>query len=107
MGRFSDFDQLTVYADRQLTQTLRKIGILVYDQELASLADSQTLLPAGGRMEAGSRASTIWACELMRPPLLPRAPGLTSAHNDLWLWEASHQKSPGDLPYHSKLTTAY
>jgi len=106
-GAFVDFDQLTVYADYKLPQMLREFGILVYDQELASLVDSQTLLPAGGRMEVEIRASTIWACELMRQALLPRAPGLTSAHIDYWLWEASHQKSPGDRPYHRTWTTAY
>ena len=106
-GDFADFDRLTVYADYKLPQILRKLGILVYDGDLASLVDSQAHLRAGGRMEVEIRASTIWACELMRQALLPRAPGLTSAHIDFWLWDASHEKSPDDRPYHRMVTTAY
>ena len=38
---------------------------------------------------------------------LTRIPGITAAHIDFWLWETSQKKSPGDLPYHRTLTTAY
>ncbi len=106
-GAFHDFEQLTVYADYKLPQVLRKLGILVYDDMLERLVDSQTPLPAGGRMEVEIRAATVWACELMRQALLPRAPGLTAAHIDFWLWETSQGKSPHDRPYHRTLTTAY
>lgn len=106
-GAFADFDQLTVYADYKLPQVLRKLGILVYDRTLAALVDNQTPLPAGGRMEVEIRAGTVWACELIRQQMLPRAPYLTASHIDYWLWEAGHEKSPGDRPYHRTLTIAY
>jgi hypothetical protein len=106
-GAFADFDQLTVYADYKLPQVLRKLGILSYDQTLAALVDSQTPIPAGSRMEVEIRAATVWASELLRQALLPRAPDLTAAHIDYWLWETSQHRSPGDLPYHRTLTTAY
>jgi hypothetical protein len=104
---FADIDTLTVYADYKLPQVLRKLGILVYDDELASQVDSQMHIPAGSRMEVEIRAATVWAGELMRRALLPRAPGLTASHLDFWLWETGQQKSPTDLPYHRTLTTAY
>ena len=106
-GAFDDMDALTVYADYKLPQILRKLGILVYDEALANLVDSQTPLPAGSRMEVEIRAATVWAGELIRQALLPRAPGLTACHVDYWLWEAGQQKSPAGLPYHRTLTTAY
>jgi hypothetical protein len=106
-GAFDDFDQLTVYADYKLPQVLRKLGILVYDKALASLVDNRTPIPAGSRMEVEIRAATIWAGELIRQALLGRAPQITAAHIDFWLWETSQRKSPDDRPYHRTLTTAY
>jgi hypothetical protein len=106
-GAFHDFDQLTVYADYKLPQVLRKLGILVYDEALSAQVDSRTPIPAGSRREVEIRAATVWAGELIRQALLPRAPHLTAAHVDFWLWETSQQKSPDDRPYHRTLTTAY
>jgi hypothetical protein len=106
-GAFEDFGQLTVYADYKLPQVLRKLGILVYNDALSALVDSQTPIPAGSRMEIEIRAATVWAGERMRRALLGRAPGITAAHIDFWLWETSQHKSPDDRPYHRTLTTAY
>lgn len=106
-GGFEDFEQLTVYADYKLPQVLRKLGILVYDQSLTDLVDSQMPITTGGRMEVEIRAATVWAAELIRQALLPRMPSLTAAHIDFWLWETSQHKSATDQPYHRTLTTAY
>ena len=106
-GAFEDFHRLTVYADYKLPQMLRKLGVLIYDEELAALVDGQTPMPAGSRMEVEIRAFTVWAGEQMRRALQDRAPGITAAHIDFWLWETSQSKSPDDLPYHRTLTTAY
>jgi hypothetical protein len=104
---FDDFDQLTVYADYKLPQVLRSLGILVYDNDLASLVDNLTHLPAGGRMEVEIRAATVWAGELMLRQLVPRAPTITANHIDFSLWEAGQKEPPGVRPYHRTLTTAY
>ena len=106
-GAFKDFGQLTVYADYKLPQVLRKLGILVYDEALSALVDSQTPIPAGSRMEIEIRAATVWAGEQIRQALAGRAPKITAAHIDFWLWETSQRKSPDDRPYHRTLTTAY
>jgi hypothetical protein len=106
-GAFDDFEQLTVYADYKLPQILRKLEILVYDHELAALVDSQTAIPAGSHIEVEIRAATVWAGDLIRHELGHRRPGITATHVDFWLWETSQNKSPGDLPYHRTLTTAY
>jgi len=106
-GAFEDIGKLTVYADYKLPQVLRKLGILIYDGELAALVDSQIPIPARSRMEVEIRAATVWAGEQMRRALLDRAPGITATHIDFWLWETSQRKSPDDRPYHRTLTTAY
>ncbi len=106
-GRFDDFDRLTVYADYKLPQVLRRMGILVYDEPLTALVDSQTLIPAGSPMEVEIRAATVWAGELLRQALSRRDPRITACHVDYWLWETGQWKQPGDQPYHRTVTTAY
>jgi hypothetical protein len=106
-GGFSDFHELTVYADYKLPQVMRELGILVYDDALAVLVDSQALIPSGSRLEVEIRAATIWAGELMRQALSRRDPGITACHVDYWLWETGQCKREGVRPYHRTLTTAY
>lgn len=106
-GDLADLDRLTVYADYKLPQVMRRLGILIYDQDLSALVDSQTPIPAGCRMEVEIRAATVWAGELMRRALVPRSPGITACHIDYWLWETGQHKVPGARPYHRTLTTAY
>jgi hypothetical protein len=98
---------LTVYADYKLPQVLRKLGILVYDDALSARVDGQAPIPAGSRMEVEIRAATVWAGEQLRRALLSRAPEITAAHIDFWLWETGQRRSPEDRPYHRTLTTAY
>jgi hypothetical protein len=106
-GDLSRTDRLTVFADYKLPQVLRRMGILVYDADLAATVDSQTLIPAGDRREVEIRAATVWASELMRRVLVPRRPEVTALHLDYWLWYAGRDQGPGIKPYHRTLTTAY
>ncbi len=106
-GNLARTDRLTVFADYKLPQVLRRLGILVYDPELAAVVDSQTLIPAGDRREVEIRAATVWSAELMRRCLSPRLPHVTALHLDYWLWYAGRDQGPGLKPYHRTLTTAY
>ncbi len=106
-GQLARTDQLTVFADYKLPQVLRRLGILVYDEDLATTVDSQTLIPAGDRREVEIRIATVWAAELMRRALAPRLPWVTALHLDYWLWYAGRQQGAGAKPYHRTLTTAY
>jgi hypothetical protein len=106
-GRLARTDRLTVFADYKLPQVLRRLGILVYDANLAATVDGQILIPAGDRREVEIRLSTVWAAELMRRTLAPRMPHVTALHLDYWLWYAGRDQGPGVRPYHRTLTTAY
>ncbi len=106
-GRLARADRLTVFADYKLPQVLRRLGILVYEPELALAVDTHTLIPAGDRREVEIRIATVWAAELMRRALAPRFPGVTALHLDYWLWFAGRQQGPNIRPYHRTLTTAY
>jgi hypothetical protein len=106
-GNLRHCDRLTAFADYKVPQVLRRLGILVYDPELAATVDSQTLIPTGSRPEVEIRIATVWAAELMRRSLTPRLPEITALHLDYWLWYAGRQQGPDILPYHRTLTTAY
>jgi hypothetical protein len=106
-GRLARTDRLTVFADYKLPQVLRRLGVLVYDAELAAIVDSEILIPAGDRREVEIRLATVWAAELMRRALVQRGPHVTALHLDYWLWYAGRDQRPGIKPYHQTLTTAY
>jgi Queuosine salvage protein len=106
-GRLDRTGLLTVFADYKLPQVLRKMGILVYDAELAATIESQTLIPAGDPREVEIRLATVWTAERMRRALAPRMPHVTALHLDYWLWYAGREQGAGVKPYHRTLTTAY
>ena len=106
-GNLARTDRLTVFADYKLPQVLRRLGILIYDPDLAATVDSQVLIPAGSCQEVEIRVATVWAAELMRRALASRFPEVTALHIDYWLWFAGRDQGPDVKPYHRTLTTAY
>src|SRR5579863_2494966 len=85
-GAFSDFDQLTAFADYKVPQVLRHSGILEYHPALAERIDNQELLTAGSEEEIELRAATIWGCELLRREMAHQGGVLTASEVDLRLW---------------------
>jgi hypothetical protein len=98
-GRFTDLEQLTVFADYKLPQILRHWGVLTYLPSLAEKVDNRFLLPALSREEVEIRANTVWAGELLRRALAVRGAELRAFELDWWLWNES-QSFPGMAPYH-------
>ncbi|MGD9712518.1 MAG: queuosine salvage family protein [Thermomicrobiales bacterium] len=106
-GAFHDLNELTAFADYKVPQVLRRLGILRYDDALAGLVDSRTLIPARSGYEIEIRAATIWAVELLRQRLAARG-SLMAAHEIDWaLWQAGQSARDGDRPYHRTLTIFY
>lgn len=106
-GAFTDFDQLTIFADYKLPQLLRHFGVLEYHPTLAERIDKQELLEPGSEEEVQIRAATIWACEVLRQTI--NAAGyepVTAAGIDLQLWLLS-QDIMNMRPYHRVRTIYY
>ena len=106
-GAFTDFDQLTIFADYKLPQLLRHFGVLEYSPTLAERIDRQELLEPGSEEEVQIRAATIWACEILRQSI--NAAGnepVTAADIDLQLWLLS-QDTMNMRPYHRVRTLYY
>jgi Queuosine salvage protein len=106
-GAFTDLDQLTIFADYKLPQVLRHYGVLEYHPGLAARVDNQELLQPGGEEEVELRATTIWACELLRREM-SRASGraITAVEIDQLLWYLG-QNSSEMRPYHRTRTIYY
>ncbi len=107
LGEFDDLDALTAFADYKVPQVLRRLGLLVYDGDLAARIDRYELLPAGSPAEIEIRAATIWACEELRRALTARGHALRAFEVDWALWTAG-QDLPADAhPYHRTRTIYY
>jgi hypothetical protein len=105
-GAFTDLHQLTAFADYKLPQVLRHLKVLEYHPTLAKRIDNQELLEAGSEEEIELRASTVWACELLRREMIHQDHPVTAAEIDLRLWLLG-QQSNAMQPYHRTRTIYY
>ncbi|MDP9473903.1 MAG: queuosine salvage family protein [Chloroflexota bacterium] len=107
LGAFDDLDALTAFADYKVPQVLRRLGLLVYDHDLATRVDRYELLAAGSSEEVEIRAATIWACEALRRALVVRGHSLHAFEVDWALWSAGQHLPPDARPYHRTRTIFY
>lgn len=66
IGDIHELDQLTAFADYKVPQILRQLGLLVYDDALATTIARRERIPPGDEREIEIRAATIQACEAVR-----------------------------------------
>jgi hypothetical protein len=107
LGAFDDLAGLTAFADYKVPQVLRRLGILVYSDELAATIDRWQLIPAGSPAEIEIRAATVWGCELLRQALARRGRSLNAFEIDWALWTAGQSLPPATQPYHRTYTGFY
>lgn len=105
-GKLTDLDQLTAFADYKLPQVLRHYNVLEYCPSLAEQIDNQELIAACSEEEVEIRATTIWACELLRRTLLAQGYTISAAEIDQKLWLLG-QHSADMRPYHRTRTIYY
>lgn len=90
---------LTAFADYQIPNVLRAMGMLTYAPDLAARIDAGDLIPANSPDEQALRGASILAVDL-----LAESQGVNVADVDYWLWV--RRKEPV-TPFHRTLTTAY
>lgn len=90
---------VTAFADYQIPNVLRALGVLQYAPELAERIDRMELIPVDGADERAIRAASILAVEQ-----LADACGVSVADVDYWIW--LKRKEP-KTPFHLTDTTAY
>lgn len=96
---FTQGCELTAFADYQIPNVLRAMGLLMYDADLAERVDAGVLISADSDDERAIRSASILAVET-----LAAQQGVSVADVDYWLW--LRRKVP-TTPFHLTITTAY
>ena len=90
---------VTAFADYQIPNVLRVMGLLDYHPDLAASIDQGALIAANGPDERALRAAAILAVDQ-----LAAQQGIAVADVDYWLW--LNRKEP-KTPFHRTRTTLY
>jgi len=90
---------LTAFADYQIPNVLRAMGLIHYDPELAARIDAGAIIPAHSADERAIRGASILAIEG-----LAKQQGVSVADVDYWIW--LKRKEP-TTPFHLTYTDAY
>jgi hypothetical protein len=119
-GRFDYFEKgvedLTVFADYRVPQTLHSMGMIRYEPSLLKTISSNTLIPYGTKQELEIRAATIVATGMLTDELNAyHNNSLNALHIDYLLWSAMRKRgslpsgvmSAVDIPHHRTMTTDY
>lgn len=85
-GLFYDLESLTIFADNDIPRVLYADRILIYDQLLASLVNSEEPIPAGSNLEVEIRATAVHAAELIVRELRNQGKAITAMELDQYLW---------------------
>lgn len=105
LAHFHDLDDLAILADYRVPQTLRKLGLVVYDSFLAKAVAERTI-PYASREEVEIRLSAVIAAEHLRQALLSKGYQANALNLDYHLWRLGKTLQEPDFPFH-KTRSAY
>lgn len=101
---FHDIDQLSAFADYRVPQSLRALGCIEYDTELAEKIENFELIEQHSAMEIEIRAATVKACdEIAKEANLIIGENVinsTIVDNYLWVYAKFRVKEEEMQPYH-------
>jgi len=106
-GNLKNISKLTACADYKIPQILRKLGILVYDDNLSKKIDNHIEILKNNEEEIEIRANTIWAVEFIKEKLKRLGKKIDSVYINDYLWLNAGSSSPEERPYHLTRTIAY
>ena len=101
------YEDLTAFADYKIPQSLRKFGILEYNEDLSNRVDNKIEIKNGSEEEIEIRANAVFAVELISKELINKFPQAVPANIDRICWFRGQTKSPDDKPYHRTRTIWY
>ncbi len=102
-----NIEYLTAFADYKIPQILRKLGVLIYSQELANLIDEKIEINVGDPREVEIKANMIWAIELIKKEVNKKYLNINAMDIDHYLWILSQDKKQDDRPHHLTRTIYY
>jgi hypothetical protein len=92
LGRFTDLERLTIFADNLVPHVLRVDGVVRYDEGLAARIDREELLMPGSAEEVEIRACAVAAVEMMRAALARAGTRVTAMSLDFVLWNRGQER---------------
>lgn len=106
---FSGLETFPIYPDYMVPRTLRHLGVLRYDDELAATVDSRRLIPAGSDHELAIRWASMRAAELILQELASIGRPTVMPTLDYWLWYSAVLGPEADQmgEHHRTLTMFY
>ena len=114
-GSFRDIDQLTMFADYRVPQSLQHYGALQYSAELLQFLASDRLLEAGHEweqeirgcsIEAVERVTRLVVAELRRRAVEARVNSIL-VDQYLWGYRRQHADTMKSIPYHKVRSIFY
>lgn len=102
-----DCEKLTAFADYKVPQLMRHMGILSYDDVLASKVDKYIELEPSSEKELEMRIATIWANELAAKKVRKRIESATATQVCSAIWFASQSAGQDVKLYHRTRTIWY
>ncbi|XP_030753727.1 LOW QUALITY PROTEIN: queuosine salvage protein-like [Sitophilus oryzae] len=112
-GYFKDIDEITMFADYRIPQTLLWYGVFEYNNELLKKLESNAVLKNGDREELEIRACSIHAVELLKDYANKRleTKKINSILIDHFLWDFRRKHvteiDEKGLPFHKVLCIYY
>jgi hypothetical protein len=107
LGRFSDLDQLTLFADNLVPHLLRMLGVLVYDPGLVRRIDAGELIESQGVEEVEIRAVALHAVERLSESCARRGFEVRPHELDGILWTLGQRPDIKARPRHRTRCTFY
>lgn len=107
IGRLTNADKLTCFADYKLPQLFHADGVFVYASALDAAVRAGRQLPEGCEEEVEIRECTIEAVERLKVMLAARGRSLSAREIDWLLWNESIVPGRLTVPHHRTLTTSY
>lgn len=106
-GRFTDGDQLTIFADNLVPHVLHVDGLLEYDPDLAARIEREELIPSGSLEEVEIRACGLHAVELLVAELKRQGQAVTARGLDYLLWNRGQEPRYKARPRHRTRSVYY
>jgi hypothetical protein len=107
LGKFTNIDQLTAFADHAIPQLLYHFNILKYDNQLEQQIQTHKPISSGSPQEIEIRAATIVAVDQLCQQLNARKVSIIPIQLDVNLWLLANQLKDHMAPHHRTRTTNY
>lgn len=106
-GKFSDINELTMFADNLVPHVLRHEGVLIYKDSLSRKIEREMRLPSSSREEVEIRALAVTAVELFSEILRQKGCSVPPRVLDGWLWHRGQKPEIKSSPRHRTYSSYY